>query len=111
ALAEKNELRNIEVLSCVSGGSIIGAYYYIKLKALLEDKDKISREDYIRIVREIEESFIKGVQKNLRMQIFSNLFCNLKMLFDKNYSRTHSLGELYEKHLYSKIWDNGNDIC
>jgi predicted acylesterase/phospholipase RssA len=104
ALAEKNELKNIEVISCVSGGSIIGAYYYLKLKTLLESKadGEITREDYIRIVKEIEEDFLKGIQNNLRMRIFSNLAANLKMM-SKHYSRTHRLGELYEEYLFKPL--------
>jgi predicted acylesterase/phospholipase RssA len=112
ALAEKDELRNVEVLSCVSGGSIIGAYYYIKLKDLLETKadDEINKDDYIKLVHEIEKGFLEGVQKNLRVRIFSNPYCNIRMLFNKNYSRTHRLGELYEEHLYKEIWSGGKDI-
>ncbi len=112
ALAEKDELRNIEVLSCVSGGSIIGAYYYIKLKKLLEDKtdEEITRDDYIKLVQETEKDFLKGVQKNLRMRIFTNLGCNFKMLVNKNYSRTHRLGELYEEHLYKQLWKGDENI-
>lgn len=30
-MAEKNKLKDIEVISCVSGGSIIGAFYYLKI--------------------------------------------------------------------------------
>ena len=37
-LAECNVLRRVEVLSCVSGGSIVGAYYYLKLRQLLQEK-------------------------------------------------------------------------
>ncbi len=106
ALAERDELKNIEVISCVSGGSIIGAYYYLKLKFLLEEKsdDAITAQDYIDLVREIEVDFLKGIQKNLRMRVFSNLVSNFKML-TKNYSRTNRLGELYEKHLYKPLVD------
>ncbi|MGC4037193.1 MAG: patatin-like phospholipase family protein [Chitinophagaceae bacterium] len=110
ALAEKDELRNIEVLSCVSGGSIIGAYYYIKLKKLLESTEdvKLGRNDYIKLIQETEKDFLRDIQKNLRVRIFSNLFSNIKMLFGKNYSRTHRLGELYEKHLFKKLWNEKN---
>jgi predicted acylesterase/phospholipase RssA len=106
ALAERDELKNIEVISCVSGGSIIGAYYYLKLKFLLEEKkdEAIKREDYIALVKEIEKDFLAGVQKNLRMRVFSNLISNFKML-GKNYSRTNRLGELYEMHLYKPLVD------
>ena len=104
SLAEKDELKNIEVISCVSGGSIIGAYYYLKLKDLLERKtdEQVTKEDYIKIIKEIELTFVSGVQHNLRMRIFSNLICNFKM-FKKDYSRTHRLGELYEEHLFKDL--------
>ena len=109
SLAEHDELKNIEVISCVSGGSIIGAFYYLKLKQLLETKSdtEIKKADYINLVHEIEEEFLNGVQKNLRIRIFGNLVSNFRMLYDKNYSRTHRLGELYEKHLYEKIFKKG----
>ena len=110
ALAEENQLKNIEVLSCVSGGSIIGAYYYLKLKLLFENKtdNEIDKQDYINLVKEIETDFLKGVQSNLRMRIFSNLWLNIKIIFFKNYSRTHRLGELYEKYLFKKILKDKN---
>lgn len=114
ALAEKDELKNVEVLSCVSGGSIIGAFYYIKLKQLLEaktDKEIANEKDcYIKIVQEIEKEFLKGVQKNLRVRIFSNISCNFKMLLNKKYSRTHRLGELYEEHLFKKLFHKKDGI-
>ena len=105
ALAEHDQLKDIEAISCVSGGSIIGAFYYLKLKKLLEQKnDKdISSRDYLKIVQEIETEFLESVQKNLRMRIFTNPLCSFKMLFLKNYSRTSRLGELYEEHFYKKI--------
>jgi predicted acylesterase/phospholipase RssA len=37
-LAELDALRHVEVLSCVSGGSIIGAHYYLELRKLLNEK-------------------------------------------------------------------------
>lgn len=111
ALAENDQLKEIEAISCVSGGSIIGAFYYLKLKQLLETKkdDDILQEDYLKIVREIEKEFLAGVQKNLRMRIFTNPVCSFKMLFSKNYSRTNRLGELYETHLYKKIFQKNTE--
>src|ERR1700733_11095257 len=40
-LAELDVLRHVEVLSCVSGGSIIGAYYYLELRNKLQQKPEI----------------------------------------------------------------------
>jgi predicted acylesterase/phospholipase RssA len=104
-LAELDMLRHLEVISCVSGGSIIGAYYYLKVKNLLESKDDndITCEDYIQIVKEIEVDFLKKVQKNIRQEVFTNLFANAKMAYDKYYSRTHRLGELYEEFFYAPL--------
>lgn len=104
-LAELDMLRHLEVISCVSGGSIIGAYYYLKVKNLLESKDDddVTREDYIILVKEIEVDFLEKVQKNLRQEVFTNLFANAKMSFSKYYSRTHRLGELYEEHFYAPL--------
>jgi Tetratricopeptide Repeats-Sensor/prokaryotic YEATS domain/Patatin-like phospholipase len=55
-LAERDLLRHVEVLSCVSGGSIVGAYYYLELKHLLERKRDadVKASDYIEIVRRME---------------------------------------------------------
>jgi predicted acylesterase/phospholipase RssA len=120
-LAELDVLRQIEVLSCVSGGSIIGAHYYLKVRKLLEAKQDmrvldeendpqkddqfISRADYIKIVEEIIEEFLEGVQRNVRMRLAAEFKTNLKMLFFSNYSRTMRAGELYEEEIFSKIHD------
>ena len=106
-LAELDVLRHVEVLSCVSGGSILGAYYYLEIQRLLETKTdaKISRQDYIDIVHRLERHFLKGVQRNIRTRVFANPIKNLKMAFSSSYTRTHRSGELYEKELYSRIED------
>ena len=102
ALAEHDILKNVEIISCVSGGSIIGAYYYLKLKQLLEnteDKD-INRDSYVKLVQEVEKEFLEAVQKNVRMHLFTNISKNFKMFFDEEYTRSHRLGELYEELFY-----------
>lgn len=110
-LAELDQLRHIEVISCVSGGSIIGAYYYLELRKLLQEKlDKdISRLDYIQLVRRVEEGFLKGVQSNIRIRIAAEWTTNLKMIFSNSYSRTQRLGELYEEKLYRLIEDGNQN--
>ncbi|MBL7796726.1 MAG: patatin-like phospholipase family protein, partial [Saprospiraceae bacterium] len=106
-LAELDLLRHVEVLSCVSGGSIVGAYYYMLLKREMERHgEAMSQMHYIHIVREMEATFLSACQKNLRMRIFLNPWDNLRIFFQKDYTRSHRLGELYEKHLYRKIIQN-----
>ncbi len=104
-LAELDMLRNLEVISCVSGGSIIGTFYYLKVKKLLEEKidAEIVREDYIRLVQEVETEFLAVVQKNIRQEVFTNIGANFKMGFHRHYSRTHRLGELYEEYFYAPL--------
>src|SRR5262249_3355951 len=52
-LAELDVLRHVEVLSCVSGGSVVGAHYYLEVRKLLERKcdREVTRDDYIDVVR------------------------------------------------------------
>jgi predicted acylesterase/phospholipase RssA len=119
-LAELDVLRRVEVFSCVSGGSIIGAQYYLEVRKLLESKhdettaaaegehkndDVIRKEDYIKIVRKLERDFLKGVQKNIRTRIAAQFIQNLLMIFTKRYSRTKRAGDLYERHLFSLVKD------
>ena len=106
-LAEMDALRGVEVLSTVSGGSILGAHYYLEVQNLLQTKSdtEITREDYIELVRRVQKDFLQGVQRNIRMRAFSNLRDNLRMFFSKIYTRSHRLGELYESELYLRVQD------
>lgn len=107
ALAELDMLRHVAVLSCVSGGSIIGAYYYLEIRKLLQERPdgKIERKDYIELVERVAEQFLAGVQKNIRTRIASNLWAIFRMMFVPGYTRTNRLGELYEELLYSRVPD------
>ena len=118
-LAELDMLRHIEVLSCVSGGSIVGAHYYLELRRMMQfssssaeqdkhglDDKEITQSDYLKIVETLIEDFLDGVQENIRMRVLANPIANLKMLFLPTYSRTEYLGELYEKYLYSRVKDS-----
>lgn len=104
-LAELDVLRNVEVLSCVSGGAIVGAHYYLELRKLLESKadDEITREDYISLVQRLEHDFRLGVQRNLRMRTISSLINGLKSAFSTRYSRSERLGRLFETELFSRV--------
>jgi predicted acylesterase/phospholipase RssA len=106
-LAELRLLRHVEVISCVSGGSIVGALYYSKLKRLLETKsdEEIADFDYVAIVNELIRVFVAGVQKNIRTSVAGSFWANLRMMFSSSYSRTRRLGELYEEHFYRDALD------
>ena len=105
-LAEVDALRSVEVLSTVSGGSILGAQYYLEVQNLLQDSTKkLSRNDYLDLIKKLQKDFLQGVQTNIRMQAFNDFADNVKMLFSKSYSRSHKLGELYEANLYSEVTD------
>jgi len=107
-LAELDLLKSVSVLSTVSGGSIIGAAYYLMVKELLEgrrsDGLKPSRAAYIRIIKELEDKFLEGVQKNIRTLTFADPKKNFKMLHE-DYSRSDHIAELYREHFYKRIWD------
>jgi predicted acylesterase/phospholipase RssA len=111
-LAELDVLRRVEVLSCVSGGSIIGAHYYLQLRELLETEDleKKSAGDiraaYIKLVQRVAKDFMAGVQTNIRMRVFVNPFPLLRSIFNRAYSRTVRLGELLESQLFARVWVN-----
>ncbi len=107
ALAERELLHKVEVLSTVSWGSIIGAYYYLKVKQLLEGKRPGSPLPtpaiYMDIVREIERDFLAAVQMNLRVRLFSNPYKTAKMLLSEKYSRSDRMAELLDKYFYSAV--------
>ncbi len=106
-LAELDMLRHVEVLSCVSGGSIIGAHYYLEIKKLLTEKEDgdITRQDYIDLVARVADDFLAGVQRNIRTRVAAELVTNLKMIFIPGYSRTERVGELYEREIFSRVQD------
>jgi predicted acylesterase/phospholipase RssA len=109
-LAECNVLRRIEILSCVSGGSILGAYYYLKLRDLLErtpDND-VRDADYVRLVHEVAVEFFAAVQQNLRGRLGTDLADDAKMLFS-DYTRTDRTSELLDELFYGPLRDgNGS---
>jgi predicted acylesterase/phospholipase RssA len=98
-LAELDILRHVEVLSCVSGGSIVGTHYYLKVRQALEDP-AAAAVDYVALVDELAEDFLAGVQQNLRMRTLLNPLRTLQIASSPTYSRTLRIGELYETHFY-----------
>ena len=110
-MAELGMLKHVEVISTVSGGSIVGAAYYLLLKQLLESTPEKAAEpndnvlndsDYTKLVEKLEKHFLQAVQKNLRMRTFANPLKNMRMSLPK-YSRSDAIGELYEKYIYRPL--------
>ncbi|MGA7415808.1 MAG: patatin-like phospholipase family protein [Bryobacteraceae bacterium] len=67
-LAELDVLRHVDVLSCVSGGSIIGACYWLALRNRLLDPKPLERDDYIQVVNKLIAHFRGAVATDLRGQ-------------------------------------------
>jgi NTE family protein len=105
-LAELGLLRRIEVISTVSGGSIVGAAYYLRLKRLLESRpgDEITDAMYCELVADVAERLREMVRMNIRGRIFLNPFKNLAMA-SRRYSRSDRIGDLYDMYLYNPAWD------
>lgn len=105
-LAETGLLRQVEVISTVSGGSIIGALYYLHVKDLLENVDErsVDDSDYVDIVARIERNFFANVAKHIRARAYANLAKNVKMA-RANYSRSDRIGELYDETFYRPAWE------
>lgn len=123
-LAELDLLRHVHVLSCVSGGSIVGTHYYLEVRKLLQEKwdledpsaeiprpgeEVIEKQDYVEIVERVAKNFLAGVERNLRTRVAGSFLGNLKMAFWPGYSRTNRLGELLEKEIYSRV-DDGSSL-
>lgn len=103
-LAEVDALRGVEVISTVSGGSIVGAQYYLALQQLLERRvdGDITRADYVKLISDLIPPFLASVQKNLRVRAFTNLVDNFRMFGDA-FSRSNRIGELYDDYLFQQF--------
>jgi predicted acylesterase/phospholipase RssA len=104
-LAELGLLRPIHVISTVSGGSIVGAHYYLHVKNLLESKadGEISDGDYIELVRTVEREYREAATSNVRGSGWAKPLKNFQMA-QPTYTRTDRVGELYEQRFYAKAW-------
>ncbi|AYQ15964.1 patatin-like phospholipase family protein [Bacillus paralicheniformis] len=103
-MADIGLLRHVDLISAVSGGSIIGTLYYLRLKKLYESKKgaEVKDEDYQNMMVEIQNDFLRAVQCNIRLRTFTNPLKNLKMCLP-NYSRSDYAGELFEKFMFKPV--------
>ena len=96
-LAELNILPFVKVISTVSGGSIVGAHYYLILLEKLATAKKLTTMDYIEIIDCLETEFRGAVRKNIRNRLFLNPFANLAILCGFS-SIGARVARLYNKH-------------
>jgi predicted acylesterase/phospholipase RssA len=82
-LAELNVLRHVDVLSCVSGGSIVGACYWLALRNRMLRPGSLTHQDYVDVVQEVMDRFLLGVEGNVRgavqpskFQVFKRMVLN-----------------------------------
>lgn len=103
-LAELDVLRQVQGISTVSGGSVVGAMYYLMVRRLLQSRrdDEVGPDDYIELVDELWRRFHDGVRHNLRMRTFANPLKNLRM-YSHRYSRSDRMAELYTHYFYEKL--------
>jgi predicted acylesterase/phospholipase RssA len=98
-LAEMDVLRYVEVLSTVSGGSIVGALYALMLKQGLDAKSNLSRNEYVELVKSLRDTFVKGVKKDLRTRLFMNPFGIFSILVSHD-SLGRRMGRIYQRCIY-----------
>lgn len=130
-LAELDLLRRIEVLSTVSGGSIVGALYILHLKAAMQEKliaagegplvydpvnaderlvgyggtaHRLTRAEYVAVMDRVEADLSAAIQKNLRTLLVLNPFSFFKIVVT-DYSLGARMARLYERHLYRGVVD------
>ena len=104
-LADLDVLRRLHVISTVSGGSILGALYYLELRRrLARAGGPMPKAAYVELVQSIATRFENAVQANLRARTVSNVLKNLWTL-RADYSRSDRLAELYWKYFYRPALD------
>jgi NTE family protein len=116
-LAELDLLRRVRTLSCVSGGSIAGAIYYLTLLAKLAGDEEVVDERFAGTmrpepltgqevtdcVRQTHVHLQKAARANIRALVFKNPAKNLLMFLSTAYSRTDRAGDMLDRHLYRHV--------
>lgn len=110
-LAELDLLRYVEVLSTVSGGSVVGALYLMHLKAELEQPmlaqlpprlGGLSRYAYLQLVRRVEQDMRRAAQLNLRIRLLMHPWTLFKVCLGPD-SLATAMAKLYDEHLLKGV--------
>ena len=100
-MAERGLLRKVEVISTVSGGSIVGAQLYLHLKDLHENvpAEEITDAHFVKLVEHLETSRSSPASSVTSAgSPTADLPKNWRMR-RADYSRSDRLGELYRRGL------------
>jgi predicted acylesterase/phospholipase RssA len=110
-LAESDVLRHVEVLSCVSGGSIIGAQYYLRLRKELNEKgEELTRADYVRVVREMIASFVRGVERNVRTQVLASFRNSYAIVTGDDETYASGVAQAFQEAFYAELDPSGSRL-
>jgi predicted acylesterase/phospholipase RssA len=109
-LAELDVLRHVDVLSCVSGGSIVGACYWMMLRNRLLKAAPMTQGDYISLAQDLIAHFTGAVAQNLRGQP-SKLEVGWRFLTGaKGALDTEKIAAALEKYFYGPLWKDGKPL-
>jgi predicted acylesterase/phospholipase RssA len=111
-LAERDVLRDLEVLSCVSGGSIVGACYWLKLRQRMLKPEPMQHESYVELVRELISHFQDAVGANLRRKVQPHLAQVIwRFLSDKRgVLDPEKTADALEEYFYRPLWPDDGPI-
>ncbi len=101
-LAETDTLRHVQVLSCVSGGSMVGAAYYLRLRELLQTRTAPARDDYVRLVEQLIADFREGTSSNLRNSLLTDLETCYAVLTGNDRAYAAGVAGAIFRNLYSR---------
>jgi Patatin-like phospholipase len=107
-LAERDILRDVEVLSCVSGGSIVGACYWLKLRQRLMRSPVPTRKDYVQLVCELIGHFKTAVETDPRRQIQPSKIIAIWKVAEgaKGLLDPEDIADALEEKFYRPLWDS-----
>lgn len=111
-LAELGVLRQVDVLSCVSGGSIVGACYWLMLRARLIAQAPLPKGDYVALIRDLIEHFSQAVRQNLRGQVQPSRAEAVWHFLTggKGALDTEKTAEALERYFYAPLWSENTPL-
>lgn len=103
-LAELDLLRRIEVISTVSGGSVVGALYALLVKREMDRSGRLGRRDYLGIVEELARRTREGIRANPRARLLLDPVALARALATSR-GLGRRMARLYERHFFAPVVD------